>query len=530
MDLFFSSLVNAAYLATDPFLVLAIFAGVLWGCAAGALPGINSVVAIGVMVPFTFTMNASTAIAFLISINVGVAFGNSIPAILVGVPGTGSAVMTAIEGYALHRRGQSGLALGVTYYSSLVGQFLASLLFLVLVIPLSGLTYVFIAPELFSLYLIGSTALVMLSGANVIKGLAAAALGLTIALVGRDPLSSVSRFTFGFPELSGGIRVIPVVLGLLAVSELFRSMRQAYDWEKLSADFSPKFPPLSALRRVTAPIFVGTCIGSVIGAVPGLAGSAAAILSYQQSKVWSRHPEEYGKGSIEGIAANESAQNADQAGELIPTFGLGIPGSSAMVVLLGAMMMHGFVPGPLLIKEAPQLLYAAVAGLLVATLLLALVGWWVARAILKVVTFDRALVLVGALFLSMIGVYTLNRSIFDVYTMLLFGAVGYFMLRYGYPPAGASIAMILGTGLEVNLRSGLLLKQGDVIAFVSRPWTALFLSFALALLIYAILSTWKLARKERLARSVALQRKLASQSHPSTAAGAAPGAQLVDRN
>jgi putative tricarboxylic transport membrane protein len=232
-------------------------------------------------------------------------------------------------------------------------------------------------------------------------------------------------------------------------------------------------------------------------------------MSYQQSKLWSRHPEEYGKGSIEGIASNESAQNADQAGELIPTFGLGIPGSSAMVVLLGALLMHGFVPGPLLIKESPQLLYAAVAGLLVATAILALVGWWIARSLLRVVTFDRSFVLVGALFLSMIGVFSLNRQVFDVYVLLFFGGVGYFMLRYGYPPAGASIAAILGTGLETNLRAGLMLKQGDVIAFVIRPWTALFLSVSLVLLGYAIYSTVKLLRKEKLARKLALERHLA---------------------
>ncbi len=185
-----------------------------------------------------------------------------------------------------------------------------------------------------------------------------------------------------------------------------------------------------------------------------------------------------------------------------------------MVVVLGALLMHGFVPGPLLIKESPQLLYASVAGLLGATLILALIGWWIARSLLRVVTFDRSFVLVGALFLSMIGVYSLNRSVFDVLTMLFFGGVGYFMLRYGYPPAGASIASILGTGLEINLRSGLMLKQGDIIAFVIRPWTALVLSFALALLAYSIYSTVKLARKEKLAQRMALERHLASQSQP----------------
>jgi putative tricarboxylic transport membrane protein len=250
-------------------------------------------------------------------------------------------------------------------------------------------------------------------------------------------------------------------------------------------------------------------MGSVIGAIPGVAGSVSAIASYQQSKIWSRHPEEYGHGSIDGIAANEAAQNADQAGELIPTFGLGIPASGAMVVLLGALLMHGFVPGPLMIKEAPQLLYAAIAGLLVATFILALVGWWIARGLLKVVTFDRSILLAGALFTCMIGVFSVNNSIFDVWVMLFFAVIGYLMLRYGFPTAGASIAFILGTGLENSLRAGLMLKQGDIIAFVIRPWTALFLTFSLVLLVYAIHGTMKLSRKEKLARRIALERHLA---------------------
>jgi len=509
MELFVNALVNAAYLAADPWLIGLVFFGVLWGCGAGALPGLNSVVAIGVMVPFTFTMGPVHAVAFLISISVGNAYGNSIPAILIGVPGTGSAIITAMEGYALHRKGQSGLALGVTYFASVTGQFLATLVFLALVIPLGGLAYIFIAPEQFALYLLGSTALIMLSGSNIWKGLAAAALGLTLAMIGRDPLSAVSRFTFGLPELRAGLEPIPVVLGFLAVSEIFRSMRQAFAWEKLSADFSPKFPPLSAFRRVTPLVIVGTGIGSVIGAIPGVAGSVSAIASYQQSKIWSRHPEEYGHGSIDGIAANEAAQNAEQASELIPTFGLGIPASGAMVVLLGALLMHGFVPGPLMIKEAPQLLYASVAGLLIATVILALVGWWIARGLLKVVTFDRSLLLAGALFTCMIGVFSVNNSIFDVWVMLFFAVIGYFMLRYGFPTAGASIAFILGTGLENSLRAGLMLKQGDIIAFVTRPWTALFLTFSLVLLVYAIWGTVKLTRKEKLARKLALERHLA---------------------
>lgn len=518
MDLFFNSLYQAVLMATDPFFLMLVLAGVLWGCAVGSLPGLTSVIAIGVVVPFTFGMAPIYAIGFLVSINVGVSFGNSIPAILIGLPGTPSAVLTAIDGYALHRQGKTGLALGVTYYASVFGQFISTLLFVALVVPLAYVTYVFLAPELFALYFIGATALVCLTSENIIKGLASSAFGLTLAMVGRDPISAVVRFDIGgLSELRGGLATVPVVIGLLAVSEMFRSMRQRYDWEEGSSQFRAKFPPLSVFRRVTPMVFVGTAIGAIVGAIPGLGGSAASIISYQQSKLWSKHPEEYGRGSIEGIAANESAQAADQAGEMVPTFGLGIPGSDTMVVLLGALLMHGFVPGPLLIRESPQFFYAAIAGLLTATVMLAIVGWSIARVILKLVTFDRSLVLIGALGMTMMGAYAMERSIFQVSLLIGFGVVGYFMIRYGYSTAGAAIGFVLGSGLETNLRSGLLLYGGDVLTFVARPWTAAILILALLLLVYGVRSTLKLARAEARVRQEALERHL-GQADPAAPA------------
>lgn len=496
MDLFFNSLIQSIAIAADPLILLVIFAGVVWGCAAGALPGVTSVIAIGVMVPFTFGMPPVFAVAFLVAINVGVSFGNSIPAILVGLPGTPSAVLTALDGYALHRLGKSGLALGVTYYASVFGQFISIFFFLAMVVPLAQLTYVFLSPELFALYFLGTTAIVSLTTSNILKGLASAAFGLTVAMVGRDPVSAVTRFHFDMPELRAGIGVVPVVIGLLAVSELLRSMRQSFHWDALSSSFSTDFPSGRELKRVTAPVLMGTAIGTFIGAVPGLGGSPAAVISYQQSRFWSKHPEEYGRGSVEGIAANEAAQNAAQAGEMVPTFGLGIPGSGAMVVLLGALLMHGFIPGPLLIREAPELLYASVTGLLGASIMLALIGWFIARALLKLVTFDRSLVLVGALAMTMVGVFAIDRSVFDVFLLIVFGVIGYFMLRYGYSTAGAAIAVVLGAGLETNLRAGLLLMQGDVWAFVSRPLTAIVLGISIVLLIFGAYGTIKEARRE----------------------------------
>ena len=509
MDLLFEALWQGTLMSFDLFMVLAIVGGVIWGSTAGALPGITSVIAIGVMVPFTFGLDPIYAVAFLVAINVGASYGNSIPAILVGLPGTPSAVLTALDGYALHRAGKTGLALGVTLYGSFVGQFISIFLFLLMVVPLSELTYVFLSPEMFALYFLGVTAIVSITSDNILKGLVSAAIGLLIATVGRDPTTAVTRYDFGVAELRAGIDTVPVVIGLLAVSELLRSMRQSFNWDALATDFEARFPPFAELRRVTPAIVTGSFIGSFIGAIPGVSGAPAAVISYQQSKLWSKRPEEYGRGSAEGIAANEAAQNAAQAGEMVPTFGLGIPGSGAMVILLGALLIHGFVPGPLLIKESPELLHASVAGLLLATIVLALIGWPIARGLLMLIRLDRQLVLVGALALTMIGTFTLNRSVFDVFLLLFFGVVGYFMLRYGYSVAGAALAAVLGAGLEDNLRAGLLLTGNDIVAFVTRPWTGGILLVSLGLLIYGTIGTVRLARQSARVRREALERHLA---------------------
>jgi putative tricarboxylic transport membrane protein len=363
-----------------------------------------------------------------------------------------------------------------------------------MVVPLSGLTYVFLAPEMFALYCLGLCAIISISGDNILKGLLAGIFGLAISLIGRDPITAVPRFAF-VSQMRDGLDVVPVTMGLLAMSELFRSMRQTFRWEELAGSFSAKFPSLKELARAMPRIMIGTCIGSVLGAIPGLTGTASAFISYTQSKLWSKHPEEYGHGSIEGVAANEAAQNAAQAGEMVPTFGLGIPASGSMVMVLAAVLIHGFVPGPQMIQKAPELLYAASGGMMASTLWLALIGWPMSIYTLKLMTLNRQLILIGCVALTLIGVFTLKNSVFDVFLLILFGTIGYFMRRYGYPAAAASIAVILGNGFESNLRQGLLLTDGNWWTFVTRPWTAVCLGISFALLIYGTIGTIKLAQR-----------------------------------
>jgi putative tricarboxylic transport membrane protein len=258
-----------------------------------------------------------------------------------------------------------------------------------------------------------------------------------------------------------------------------------------------RFPGFRTLFKSIRPVLSGSLIGTLIGAIPGMSGSAAAVISYNQARLTSRTPQEFGHGSTEGLAANESAQNAAQAGEMIPTLGLGIPGSDSMVLVMGALMLQGFVPGPMMMRAAPELLYATVAGLLGGALLLLLFGWQIGKIVLMFTKIDRSVVLPCAFAITMIGVYAFRSSLFDVSLTLIFGLIGYFMLRYGFPVVATAVAAVLGAGFETNLRQGILLMDSDPVKFLSRPWTAAILSVALLLLIYGTVSTIRLIRSAR---------------------------------
>jgi len=494
----FQTLAGGVGQLADPMVWVMILIGTVFGVIAGALPGIGATLGYGLVLPFTFVMSPEHAVAFLLSISVGVMYGNSIPAILMGVPGNPSAVLTVIDGHTLFKRGEGSLALGVAFVAALGAQFISILFFVVLVVPLTNLAYVFLAPELFALLLLGMVAIVSLTGKNVLKGLLAAAFGLGIGIVGLDPINLTARFDFGFRVIRSGFEIVPVVIGLLAVSELFRMTRQVYQWENLSGVTKKnKFPPWSKLKPTIPAILGGTVVGTLVGAIPGAGATPAAMIAYQQAQLFSKHPEEFGNGSIEGIAANEAAQNASNSGELIPTLALGIPGSGSMVLLLSALTVHGFIPGPRMTEARPELLYAAIAGLLAATLFLVLTGWWMASLMLKAVTLNRSGVIVFSLAVVILGVFSLNGRIFDVAAMIVFGLIGYFMLRYGYSTAGAALAVVLGKLFEQNLRQGLSLTRNSWGEFFARPITATVVAIAVIIFLIGIYRQFRLRQRMR---------------------------------
>jgi putative tricarboxylic transport membrane protein len=494
---FWTALGSGVAILADPTIWIAVAIGSLIGVVLGALPGVGTTLAYALILPFTFGLDITTTIVLLMSVSVAAQYGNSIPAILVGVPGTPSAALTVLDGHALHKKGESGYALAISWVSSISGQIVSILFFIGAVIPLAGLAYYFLQPELFALYMFGLVAIVSLTGKNVLKGLLALGLGLTLALVGLDPVNGTNRLTFDIPWLRVGIPATILVIGLLAVSELLRQTRQHFQWD-MKQKFNAKFPNIKRLLPLWPATLGGTVIGTLVGAIPGAGATPAAMIAYQNARIMSKNPEKFGKGAPDGIASNEAAQNASNSGELIPTLGLGIPGSGSMVLLLAALSLNGFVPGPNLVSESPQLFFAVVAGLVGSSIFMILTGWVFARLLLRALTVNRSVVIMLSLATVMLGVFSLNYQVRDVVICFLAGSLGYFMLRYGYSTAAIALAVVLASGLESSLRRGLSIFDDNYVAFFTRPTTMIILIVALAFLVIGIRRTANFTRAERL--------------------------------
>jgi putative tricarboxylic transport membrane protein len=481
-----------------PTFWVAIVIGTIFGVIVGALPGLGTTLGYALILPFTYNLEIETTISLLISLTVGVSYGNSIPAILVGVPGTPAAVLTVLDGYRLHKMGKTGLALGVAFIAALGGQTVSAIFFAAAIVPLAALAFHFLQPELFSLYLMGIVAIVSLTGRNAVKGIIAAALGFLVAMIGLDPVTFQPRFTFDSFMLRSGLEASAIVIGLLAVSELLRQTRQVFQWDVGEGKTQDaRFPKFRDYKPALPAMFGGTVVGTVVGAIPGAGATPAALISYQQAQAISKEPEKFGKGSIEGIGANEAAQNASNSGELIPALALGLPTSGSMVLLLAALTMNGFVPGPTLVTDAPELVWAVIGGLLGSTLFLLITGWPMCKFMLKLLTVDRTVVIVGALFMVIVGVFSLSYRFLDVLVCLLAGIVGYFMLRYGYSVAAASLAVILAAGFEATLRRGLALHDNSVVDFAVRPIAGPILIIALVFFVIGVRRTIITARAQR---------------------------------
>ena len=457
--------------------LLMVSLGITAGIIAGALPGIGQTMALALFLPFTFKVGAIPALAFLIGIYKGANYGGSISAILINTPGTVAAACTVLDGYPLSRAGKALKALKMSKYASVIADVTSDLVLIFLAAIVANFSIRFGPPELFGVLILGLTVIGSISGDSILKGLIAAIFGLILATIGMDPITGELRYTFGCIELYRGITFIPMLIGMYAVSQVLLEAEGKIGEQKgavsLGKSSNPDDNRVSGkeLKAVLPTIFRSTFIGSIIGMIPGTGAATSAFVSYGQGKKWSKHPELYGKGSLEGIAAAEAGNNAVVGPTMVPLLALGIPGDPATAVLLGALMMQGLTPGPLLFAEHGPTIYAIFAGLIFANLVNLVIATAGLKYIAKLTQVHKSILYPIVFVICIIGAYSFNSSYFDLATMVTFGIFGYMMRKYNFPLAPMAIAFLLGSKVEVELRNSLIMGDGSPAIFLSRPIT-----------------------------------------------------------
>lgn len=455
--------------------------GCLLGTLIGVLPGIGPAATVAMLLPITFTMEPTTALIMLAGIYYGAQYGGSTTAILVNLPGEASSVVTAIDGHQMARAGRAGVALGAAAISSFTAGTIATILIAAFAPMLSTVALRFGAPEFFSLMLLGLVASIVLAHGSLLKALCMIVLGLILGIVGTDVTSGIARFTFGANELSEGINVAAIAMGLFGVAEILRNLENTESRETVTVKVERLLPALSDLRRMIAPTLRGTAIGSVLGILPGGGALLSSFASYAIEKKVTKNPEEFGKGAIEGVSGPEAANNAGAQTSFIPMLTLGIPSNAVMAMMVGAMMVQGVQPGPRTIIEQPGLFWGLVASMWVGNLMLLvlnlpLVGMWV-----KLLRMPYHWLFPSIIVFCAVGAYTLNNSLFNIYVIVAFGFVGYALCKLGYEMPPLILSVVLGSMMEENLRRSLMLSNGDPMIFVERPIsvTLLLISFVL---------------------------------------------------
>ena len=457
--------------------------GLIAGIVVGAIPGLTATMAIAVLSPFTFFMDTAIALPFLLGVYKGAIYGGSIPAVLINTPGTAAAAATTLDGHALAKQGRARHALEMSLYASVMGDMLGTVVLISVTAPLAAIAIKFSSPEFTILFIFALSLIASVSGDSILKGLIAAAAGALIGCIGLDPMSGYQRFTFGVSDLSGGIALVPVLIGMFAISEvLIQSEKKVLRSVSSVTDGRGAPLPLSAVRRVIPTILRASAIGTFIGALPGLGAEIACWVAYGDAKRQSKTPGLFGRGALEGVAAAESGNNATVPATLIPMLVFGIPGDTVTAILLGAFMAQGLLPGPLLFQQHSDVIYGLFGLLLLTNLLLLGFGLAAIRIVRHVVLIPHAILLPCVTVVCFAGSYAVSSNMFDVLVMLTGGFAGYAMRKAAVPIPPFVIALLLASPLENAIRQSLLFSAGGISIFVTRPISATLLGlFALSM-------------------------------------------------
>lgn len=490
MDTFLSALAAACGFEA----LLANLLGVALGIVFGALPGLTAVMGVALLIPLTFGLPPVVAFSSLLGMYCGAIYAGSITAILVSTPGTAAAAATMLEGPRLTARGESLRALEMTTVASFIGGVFSCFILAGVAPQLARFALNFSVPEYFALGIFGLTIVATLSEGALLKGCIAACLGLLIAMVGMDPLTGNLRLTFDSANLINGVSLIPALVGLYALSQVFLTCEDVFRGKRLSAvNISRKGISLAEIWANRSALLRGSLIGTFIGIVPATGSGTASFAAYSEAKRNSRHPEAFGNGAIEGLAATESANNAVTGGALIPLLTLGIPGDVVTAVILGALMIQGMTPGPLLFQEQGALVYSIFISLLLANVFMLVLGMASVRVFSKIVSIPGGILMPLVTTLCVVGGYALNNSNFDLGVMAVFGILGWIMTKASIPLAPLLLAMILSGIIETNFRRALSISDNDYTVFLTRPVCAVFLCISLFILFNLLRKEWKKA-------------------------------------
>ena len=466
-------------LILEPYNLFLILVGVALGVLVGALPGLSSTMAVALLLPFTLQLEPIPAIAMMAALYCAGTFGGSITAILINTPGTPPAVATALDGYPLAQRGEAGRALGIAAVSSVTGGMFSLVVFIIAAPLLAKVALSFRPPEYFALTLFGLSMLASISGKSSLRNLIAGLFGVLVSTIGIHLTTGVERFVFGITYFIEGISFVPVLVGLFAISEMLNQSQKLNVHMERIKSVAIRLPSKADFLKIRGTMLRSSIIGTFIGILPAEGSTIAAIIGYNEAKRWSRNKAEFGKGAIEGIAGPETANNAATGGAMVPTLALGIPGSGTTAIILAALMVHGMRPGPYLVRETPEFIYAIFTAMFIANITFLIIGLPGAKLFARVTLIPRQILWPAVFVFSMIGAYSFSQAAFDVWVMLVSGLIGFIMLRHGFGPAPFVMGLILGRLMEEFWSQSMIIFDNNWFRFFDSWIVDLFFVFTL---------------------------------------------------
>ncbi len=470
--------ISALEIVFSPFSLIAIAVGVGIGLTFGAIPGLSGVTAVGLLVPFTYAMEPTTAILMMVGVYCAATMSGAITAILFNIPGDVMAVATTFDGHPMAERGEAKRALSMVIFGSVVGGLFGALALATIAPQLARVAIAFGPAEFFALAVLGLTAISVLGSGSpktMLKAILSVLFGLFLATIGSDPVSGASRFVFGNVGLEAGIARVPAIIGLFALGEVLavlymsRKYKQPRDTSQLRKGAIFSFPSGEDLKQVRGTLLRAPIVGTIVGILPGSGGTLGALIGYNVEQRFAKNPESFGKGNIQGVAAPESANNAAVGGSMVPLLTLGIPGSSTTAIMLAALTLHGLRPGPLLFRDNPEMTYAIIFGLVVANIVMLFMALFLVRYLLKVLLVRTEVLCFFIVSISLVGAFAIHNRISDMWIALVLGLIGFFVKKYGFSLGGIILGLVLGNLAEDGLILGLSLAGGNWWEFLTRP-------------------------------------------------------------